>query len=61
MISILVKNTTTNQVVYNTTSFDEKLESFIKGNTREYDAIKKKLAKEFDIKVDEIHSYNILN
>ncbi len=61
MISILVKNATTNQVVYNTTSFNDKIEKIIKNKDTEHDVIKKELSKEFKIKVDEIHSYKIVD
>lgn len=59
MISILVKDLN-GTVRFNTTSQNEKLEKFIAENPEEKEQIIKKICKEFEIKPEHLHSYNLV-
>lgn len=60
MIAIILKDHN-GKAGASTSSFDEKLEKFIKENPKETDKILKKLAKEFEIKPDDIFKYILVD
>ncbi len=59
MIAIIIKDQN-GKAGASTSSFDEKLEKFIKENPKEKDKILKKLSKEFDVKPDDIFKYILI-